>query len=216
MAQFVPGAISLDSFSFIFLAFHGEFHNSVIFIGRKTVLIWGSSVPLGVLFISLSIAFGMAIHGLHWAVLGFLENYYAEGDKLKKVYDTYWHNLRIVIQILLGPIKIVCEILQFLFEGKNLTEIAIDENITKISQDKEHAFQFLQDFYLNFAQFYAHTSYALTVSFLNFLIFCFICSFNLERVGILILIYLIAGYFFVIARIQIASLFTGENNLKSP
>jgi hypothetical protein len=75
------------------------------------------------------------------------------------------------------------------------------------------AFNFVQDFYLHFAQFYAHTGYALLISFI---------SLSILKIGIdlpiisgiwLMILYFLIGLFFVIGRIQLTTLFIAERAL---
>ena len=175
------------------------------------------------IFLALSLGAGMAIHGLHWAVLGFLEYHYAEKDdgkisKLKPVFETFWHNWPPIIQIIVCPIKIVIEIFHFLFTPKTLSEIAIDENIPEISNEKIDAFKWLQEFYLYFLQFYAHTAYALVVSLalmIGSIIFSHGLEFSVQCIFSALAVWLLCGFFFFISRIQIASLFKAENKLKT-
>lgn len=150
----------------------------------------------------------MAIHGLHWGVIGCLEAKYGS------LADSYWHNCRILFHILFGPIKEILEIGEFLLYKGGIEELAVDENVTNIKQEKMEAFHFLQDFYLHFSQFYTHTSYALIVSFLCLLPFVIVFESTWNRILLLLLIYTISGFFFVIGRIQLTSLFTAENELE--
>jgi len=98
MAQFVPGVIAIFSGSLLFTMFtEVNTHH----LGDAVILtmdIWAGSTRRILIFIALSIGSGMAIHGLHWAVLGFLESYFSP----KATYETFWHDKRVFIQILLG------------------------------------------------------------------------------------------------------------------
>jgi hypothetical protein len=119
------------------------------------------------------------------------------------------------MQILLSPIKISWEVLAFLFTARKIRDIAIAENVPAIDQNKMEAFNFLQDFYLNFSQFYAHTSYALVVAFIAVGIASPFLGFSWGLVVLLACIWVASGYFFVISRIQLACLFFAENELRS-
>jgi hypothetical protein len=224
MAQLVPGIIAIYAVSFAFIAFSEKEPLSIEILARNAVGIWSSTLTELLIFLSLSLGAGMAIHGLHWAVLGFLESHNAKQNnngtkKLNRVYETFWHNWRPILQIIVGPIKIVTEILLFLFTPKNISEIAIEENIPEIPNEKIEAFKFLQEFYLHFLQFYAHTAYALIMTLL-LIIISIIFSPGLEcsakcLVSALI-VWFACGFFFLISRIQIGSLFMAENKLKDP
>ncbi|MCK4809777.1 MAG: hypothetical protein KAS99_02425 [Candidatus Omnitrophica bacterium] len=213
MAQFVPGAICVLGIGILFI------HSPEI--GRLTLLaafqeslnFWTLSTITKLIFLTLSIGAGMAIHGLHWAVLGFLETFNLKDDKKNKsISETFWHNWPIFLQVLVGPIKIILEVLAFFFLGKGIDSVSIEENVPDISKDKMGAFQFIEDFYLHFAQFYAHTSYALLIALITSTIVCI--KFNFVKCGIIILIYLFCGLFFIIGRIQLTALFKAENELK--
>jgi len=152
----------------------------------------------------------LLIHGIQWATLGYLESKHQSVLKLR------WHNnVRLINQVLIGPIMIIWEILRLVFGAKTIKEVGIKENVTKIDDQKMAAFHFLQDFYLHFAQFYSHTSYALVICFISVLVFIIHAGFTYPRLAILIAIYLLCGLFYIIGRIQFQSLFKGESELVS-
>ena len=223
MAQLVPGLVVVYAFSFAYVSFFGTEAATIEKVVKSAINVWNVSVESLLVFLILSLGAGMAIHGLHWAVLGFMEYYYAERKdgkiiNLKSVSDTFWHNWRIIFQIVMGPIKLVWEIILFLFSKQKLNEVAIEENIPDIPLEKMEAFKFLQDFYLHFAQFYAHTAYALVVLFV--LVFAGILwspglVFSTRCVLFAVAIWLTSGCFFLISRVQLASLFKGEYQLRN-
>jgi hypothetical protein len=157
----------------------------------------------------------MTIHGLHWAVLGFLENHFADTSKTpaepRAIFKTFWHDWPIWSQVLIGPVKLTVEIGLFFVKGKGIEEAAIEENVPRIPRDLFQGFQFIEDFYLHFSQFYAHTSYALVVLFISLFCFSITNGFSDRRAVILSASYLFAGLFFVLGRIQLAALFVAEN-----
>jgi len=211
MAQFVPGAIVTFSLGFLYLGLTSTQANSVVTISKDVLASLDSPLSIQLIIIGLCIGSGMLIHGIHWAVLGFLETHaWVKGKKFKAVAATFWHDRPLILQFILGPIKICVEICLFLFCSTSIKKVAIEENVPKINKDKMDAFQFVQDFYLHFAQFYAHTSYALLLSFLSFLVFVLITSLSLQRIGLLAFLYLTSGLFFILGRIQLQSLFKAE------
>jgi len=212
MAQFVPGVIVVFSGSFLFSMFTEV--NS-LHLGDAVILtmdIWGESTRRILIFIGLSIGSGMAIHGLHWAVLGFLESFFSP----KATYETFWHDKRIFIQLLLAPLKIIWEICLLLVKASSIKELAIEENVCSLDYLKIDGYKFLQEFYLNFAQFYAHTSYALLLLFISIFIsalFSSVLSFSCLLLIVLVFSWLLCGFFFIISRVQFAALFRAERSL---
>ncbi len=191
---------------------------------RAAIGLWMQSVELQIVFLALCVGAGMTIHGLHWSVLGFLESFSEtkdehdddenggeDEDNGTSIFD-YPHHVYIplIVQILLGPIFLVLEVLALLVFGFSVGDIAITDNAPKVRDGKMAAFTFLEDFYLHFSQFYAHTAIALVFA-LPPLIFVSVQE-GFQRHGLLLcgFVYLLAGLFFVIGRIQLASLFNGE------
>jgi len=216
MAQFVPGLLSVVSVSFLYISL-GEVKPSISEQLSSTISCWTASGPLQVAFALLSVAAGMLIHGIHWAVLGFLEHQYRQpkndGFEPGPVAKSFWHDRRICVQILAGPLKVTIEILWLLICGRNPRDIAIAENIPRIKGDKIEGLKMLHDFYLHFAQFYAHTSYALVAILVSLATYFAATRLSWLRIGILVLVYLLSGLFFVIGRIQLGGLFKAENEL---
>lgn len=228
MAQLVPGMIAVVAISLLFLDKEPAAIDliSTLTSGMK---FWTSSTQQSILFVFLSTGAGMAIHGLNWTIIGFLESYAFrtateerkkalgienDEDELLSLRDNSWHIRPIYQQLLAGPLRLIFETILFIVTARNLNEVLMDENVDKIHKDKIAGFEFLQDFYLNFAQFYAHASYALTL-----LVICsgfyFICSAAPKMdLWIILGVYLLASYFFLIGRIQLSSLFKSEAKLK--
>jgi len=228
MAQLVPGMIAVIAVSLLFL---NEEPGAIDLISTMTVCMefWTDSTQQSILFVFLSTGAGMAIHGLNWTIIGFLECYAFrtatnerkqeleienDEDQLLSLRDNTWHVRPIYQQLLLGPFRLIQETFLFTVKARNLNEVLMDENVGQINKDKMAGFDFLQEFYLNFAQFYAHTSYALTL-LLGSSVFCLITGAAPKADSwIIIFIYLLASYFFLIGRIQMSSLFKGEVKLK--
>jgi len=216
MAQFVPGVITVCSLGLLCGAYSLEEHDSIVKIAKELSK-YLSSVEAKLMFIALCTGAGMLIHGVHWAVLAFLETVFrkekdGEVDR-RAIYETFWHKLPVFLQVLLGPIIMLFETLGFLVLGGKIKCLATSENVIYIRNDKMGAFNFIQDFYLHFAQFYAHTAYALLIAFVSLLIF--VWSFGTPEKGIclLIIVYVLTGVFFVVGRIQLATLFIAEHEM---
>lgn len=229
MAQLVPGMIAVIAVTLLFL---NAASNSSDLLSALTVAMkfWTNSTQQNVLFVFLSAGAGMAIHGLNWTMIGFLESYaFREAtperkkelgiendeDELLALRDNPWHIRPIYQQLLAGPLRLIYETYLFIFKAKNLDEVLMDENVGQIHKDKMAGFDFLQEFYLNFAQFYAHTSYALTLLLASSFYYFITSSAPKSDIWAIMFIYLLASYFFLIGRVQLSSLFKGEGKLKS-
>ena len=205
MAQLIPGAVAVCSVVFLYAAFTLDTDNTIKDIVYEALWQWRLTLLEKVLFAALCTGAGMLIHGLHWAVLGYMERYRDRTTremKEREIYETFWHGFPIYLQILLGPIKIIIETLGFLFNNQTLHDVTTQENVPEIDKDKMEAFNFLQDFYLHFAQFYAHSSYALIISLFSMVIF--ICFFGPTIMRFFLL---------AIGRIQLSTLFIAEHQM---
>lgn len=219
MAQLFPGVIATFAVTIFVKSFLLPYPNGIIDSLNQAICFWEAPTRRIVVFVLVSTAFGMAIHGLHWSVLGFLENRERRKNplaELRSVHSSFWHDLPIIIQIILGPVKIIFEVTWFLFKGRSLSLIAIEENAPNVKSDKVEVFSFVQDFYLHFSQFYAHTSYAtllLFISLLTSILFIPTIYFGFWLSVFLVTIWLSIGYFFIVSRIQLASLFKAETSM---
>lgn len=217
MAQFVPGCVAVVAISMVF-NFCDPSVTHFISLMSLSFDVWFDSGTKQLMFVFLSMGAGMAIHGLNWAMLAFLESYFGRDsgvpDDLLPLRDNPWHSRRIGVQLLFGPGWLVYEIYLFVTKARNLNEILVDENVGLIPKDKMAAFDFLQDFYLSFAQFYAHISYALVLFIFPSLIFTLMHQ-SFSDLEILICLYFMASYFFLIGRVQMSSLFKAETKLKA-
>jgi hypothetical protein len=211
MAQLFPGAILLLSIS---VAFRGVFMNSVVLrvCIEDAINYWTANTSRVVFGSCLSVGLGMAIHGLNWSVIGFMEGQKSDGQEAT-IYKSFWHEKRVIIQILLGPIKMSMEILKFLWQGKELSKILLTENVNDVPKEKWDAFIFVQNFYLYFAQFYAHTSYALLFVLITLAEFTLLGHSKLDTLVLMAIVWIATGGSFIISRIQYGSLFTAEYEL---
>lgn len=210
MAQLFPGAIAVFAISFAYSAVYSEQPNSVLLTADGILRAWAGSTPAHQLFLlGLCIGVGMLIHGLHWATLGALE-FQFNGS----AFNAPWHGGRIVWQTLLGPLTIGREISRLFVRGKHIRQVSIEDNATQMHHDVMGQFEFVQDFYLYPAQFFAHTGYAFLVVFTS--VFTFIVAKGLtpRRMVLEVLAYVMAGLFFVLGRVQLRTLFYAEKQLR--
>ena len=205
MAQFVPGVIVVLSISLLFSA--SDFIESgwMLEVISSACGWWLGSTAHILFFIMLSVGAGMMIHGIHWAVLAF----HAKDRCNLKV--CYFPEKPAWFHVIVGPPMIAAEMFILFFH--DLTHLSTRENVGNVDKDKMQAFNFLQEFYLNFSQFYAHTSYALFAS--TILLIALIIGFNayLEYWYLPLLLYIFTGVFYLLGRIQMLTLFASEREL---
>ena len=215
MAQFMPGVIAVFSLVIIYFTATDSAPNSLLGTASAVMALFGGPAVHQLTLIGLCTGAGMTIHGLHWSVLGFLENHFADTSKTppepRALSKTFGHDWRIWSQVLMGPLKLIAEIFLFFLKGEGIEEAAIQENVPRVPRDQFQAFQFIQDFYLHFSQFYAHTSYALVALCGAVSAFSLSNGFTIRRVVVLGALYLLSGLFFLMGRIQLAALFVAEN-----
>ena len=209
MAQLFPGAVAMLGASFLYWQATHRLPDSLLGSVQIAVASWGQLSTLAQIFLAAScVGLGMLIHGLHWAVIGYYE---CRGDG-KAVFDSFWHKRLLFLQVVGGPLKIIAETGLF-FGIDDIRKATVSENSTSVNKDLFANFEFLQDFYLHPAQFFAHTAYALLIWVSA--VIAFVASYGLteRRALILAAIYLFCGLFFVLGRLQLRSLFVNEEEL---
>lgn len=210
MAQLFPGAIATTAATLAYLAWDRRLPASVVTAVDQLLENWSHGTSAHHLFLlGLCIGFGMFIHGLHWAALGALEK-----DGKVSVFSSRWHRWPIVFQVLLGPLRMFFELI-CLGSTVSTKAASIHENVPQIGQDQMMQHEFLQEFYLYSAQFFAHTAWALMSALMALGVFIGKYGCNDRRVTLLSMLYVATGSFFTLARIQLCSLFRGEAELKS-
>jgi len=175
--------------------------------------LWFSSSKSTVVFLFLAGGVGMFLHGLSWIVMAWLENH--EGsNQVTPVRKSFWHEKPLIFQILIAPIKMVGELV-WVTLAPSIDKLAMEESGTYISPQDKPLYDFFQDFYLYFAQFYAHTAYALLFSIPCLVWTWAIIGFTWRRTLLLLFAYFLTSIFFLISRVQFASLFKAENVLRN-
>jgi hypothetical protein len=208
MAQLFPGTLTVYSISFTYFAFERDFPNSLLIAADRTLTIWGNSpVPHQLFLLGLCIGTGMFLYGLNWAVMGHLEERYGS------IFDSYWHDWRLWLQVLVAPIKLPAETIQLFVETKHIRNASIEENLPRIPADRSPHFEFLQDFYLYNAQFFSHTAYGILSCLLALVGFSMANGLTIRRAALIVLLYIAVGLFFILGRIQFRSLFAAEQEL---
>ncbi len=211
MAQLFPGAVAILSITCPIKARLLPASSSMSELFMTVGNYWFHSFRSTVIFLFLSGAMGLLIHGVGWTTMAWLENHDPHDNK-KSIRTSFWHKLHLGIQIFIMPPKMLIELLWVLC-APNLDLLRMEENAASIRAEDKPAFDYLQDFYLYFAEFYVHTSYALLLSFLFLLCTWLIMGFTFSRLLLLALIYLGTSIFFLIGRIQFLTLFKAEHGL---
>jgi hypothetical protein len=231
LAQLVPGAVAVLFVSMVVAAYawqSGEPSGAVLL--RSALEQWsfrhGYQV---VIFLVCSIGAGLLIHGLNWTVLAWLENGsdpLANGDEqptgtddgmpLNPVSSSFWHEWRIIWQVLLGPVKMTYEAASLPFQACGISALVMDENVTKIRASDEPLFNFVQDFYLYFAQFYAHTAYALLLGLacLGWSLWVMGVAWA-EALVLMVALYLLTSVLFLLGRVQYTSMCGAEWDIRN-
>lgn len=204
MAQLVPGGLSVLALFMLVTAIQHPGFEALRTLADYCLTTAFSSVPASILSLGTSVAFGMLLHGVNWAAIGYGEVIH------KTIFDSKWHSRRLFVQVLLAPFQIISECWMLAVGAKSIPQAGIRENVVKLGSDRMQQFQFLQDFYLHFAQFYAHASYALLVAFAAQAGLLFVMGTTLWRLILAAATYLLAGMYFVLGRIQFYSLFRAE------
>jgi hypothetical protein len=209
MAQLFPGAVAVLSAFFLYMTVTSNQPDSLLISMRSIIISWSALSITAQLFLAgFCIGAGMLIHGIHWSVVGYYEN-----KTGKAIFDSFWHKKRLIWQVLLGPPKIVGETSIMFWDVRDIRGAGVSENVPKIHKDLFPHFEFLQEFYLYFAQFFAHTAYALVISFLSVVSFIVANDFTLRRLVVGFAVYVACGVFFVLGRLQLRSLFAAEEEL---
>lgn len=208
MAQLFPGAVAVFAVGFTYTTWKAPYRGSALATAQSVLEAWAkATVPQQILMIALFIATGMFIHGLHWATLG------AQESKRSVYEDTFHQNTLLWLQVLGGPFRLLRECAHLFFTKRDLREVRMDENVTRIDKDHMEQFDFVEEFYLASGQFFMHVSYALAVMTLSVLSFILAYGAHWQRVMLLLLAYLFTGVFFLLGRIQLCSLFRAEEEL---
>lgn len=207
MAQFLPGAMVVIAMTCVVISISSLVPNTLDTMVQGVTGRWFNNPLMSIFFAFIAVAVGMVIHGLNWIVLAWLEKKYDSSRK------SFWHKWPIIIQILLAPIKMILEVLWILL-APNIDILTMKENAPNLHSEQMQQFNFLQDFYLHFAQFYAHCAYALLVITLSSIICCLQHP-SWLRLALTITLYLLTSVFFLMGRIQLGSLFKAEEELKN-
>jgi hypothetical protein len=216
MAQVFPGAVLLFALGFAYFAIDRRFpETSLLDAADQLLWTWGkATVPQKVFLTVLCIGAGMSIHGLHWATLGALEHRRDPKEgKLMRVFDAKWHQWPIGVQMLLGASLLLWETGILLFRARTISNTAIEDNVFAVDGKGSYAHEFLQDFYLHSAQFFAHTAYALVGAIVAIVTYIALYGYTGRRLAIAVTAYFLASGFFVLARLQLCTLFNAEREL---
>lgn len=228
MAQLFPGAVSVFAMTFAYFTYRGELPNRIVLAVDDILKKWEGGGNASLLFLTgLFVAFGMLIHGVHWSVLGMLERI-DPPPQPRQLFEVPWHQQPIWMQLIKAPWRLLCE-LCLVGKRPGLFQTCVRENVAGVKSDWMKQHEFMQDFYLHTGQFFAHTAYALMLCILALIFYVVRFSLDVQtlrtdgilftygltgpRVTLFALLYLGASTFFVLARVQLGTLFAAENEL---
>jgi hypothetical protein len=225
MAQLFPGAVTVFALTFAYMAFDGSLPNGIVAAVGTVLSTWENGSTAHRIFLAgMFLACGMLIHGIHWTILGTLEQEWSLGkSKLdpepKSSFDFERDRTSLAYQFLIGPFRFFHE-LYLVIRRRGVIRAAGRENVARIDDCWMKQHEFMQDFYLYPAQFYAHTSYALICCLLALLGFMarfgsggFTYGLTPRRAFLFVLLYMASSAFFILARVQLATLFRAERDL---
>ena len=210
MAQLFPGATAVTSVSCAFVTFVNGPQSGLLRLFSMIGDMWFASLKGTVVFLFLSAAAGIFLHGIDWMTLGGLYDKYPEAG----VRDFRFHKRPIAFQLLMAPLNMIYE-LGILISRKHLDSVTVGENAPYVDSGLLPTLKYLQDFYLHFAQFFIHMSYALLVSLIMFTLIIRRMGFTTQRAALLVLIYFVLSAFFLMGRAQLHILFSSERVLVS-
>ncbi|HEX5735269.1 MAG TPA: hypothetical protein VF131_20740 [Blastocatellia bacterium] len=225
MAQLFPGAVTILAFTCPFVAWRTDHYPTTLVELFRTVadkwFVWPRSV---ILMLFISAGMGMVIHGIDWMVISMMQ--YKKNDPSPEdvsvlrdstpVHHFMYHKWYTGLQIIVLPVIMIIELF-FLLTARDLGKLMQRENIPSIHPNHKQNFDFLQDFYLYFAQFYLHMGYAFLFSIFPLVSALIAIS---KRSGQpiyywpIIACYFGSSIFFLIGRVQIATLFNAERQIR--
>lgn len=209
MAQLFPGAVAVLAVTLAYFAYQRDLPDSVLAGIAEILKTWNSaSVAQQLFLLGLCVGLGMLIHGVHWTVLGSIER-----DGKVSIFNVKWHAAPFALQVLFAPFRLVFEVIALLFVRGGIKTMGIDENVPRVHDKLMKQHEFLQEFYLYPAQFFAHTAYALLGVEMSLGVFLYSYGVTPRRIILAAIIYLGMSAFFTLARCQLVTLFRGEGEL---
>lgn len=201
MAELFPGALLLFALSFFYFSLPPTVSPSLYQEVNVVIAAWETgSVLRSLVLLGLCFGAGLFIHGLQSAVAGALEARFGSAA------DSYWHDKPIWVQVIAGPVKIVREVIELLFLTKGVGAAATGAGVGTTDAAKIAGIEIAEDRYLHIGEFFVHTAYAIVFSFVALGTFMIFGGVSLRRLLLLVLIWLAAGLFFVLGRIQLQSM----------
>src|SRR5215218_7590271 len=131
MGQLFPGIIAVFGIAFTYFAVENYLADGVLSTATFVLETWnGAQLGQQLFLFGLCVGVGMFIHGLHWASLGALE------CRIRgSAFNSYWHDKLLIVQVLLGPIKLVRETTELFFFTKHIRDTRLEENVPEIHKD---------------------------------------------------------------------------------
>jgi hypothetical protein len=210
MAQLFPGAVIVFSINFVYFAFGTQAPCGLLATADHVLTLWSSaSVAQQLFLLALCVGAGMFVHGLHWAVFGYLENKAEDG----RLFRAYWKDYSLGLQVLTEPFHLTIKTVEPFLRAKSIRDMVLEENVPNIHKDHMKQFEFIEDFYLYSAQFFCHTAYSLLAVVAAVTAFGILYGPTWRRFVLWLLSYFLCGVFSLLGHIQLGSLFAAESDL---
>jgi hypothetical protein len=208
MAQLFPGSLIIFSIAFVYLSSITASSAGILSMANQVLALWANaSITQQLLLLALCIGAGMFAHGLHWAVLGYLEK------KNETFFKSSCWDCALWLQVIVAPAKLIIETAELFLCAHYIKDITMTENAPNIHKNHMKQFEFIEDFYLYPAQFFCHTAYSLLAVMVAIAFFAARYGFTFRRCFLYLLVYLLCGIFATLGRIQLGSLFGAEEDL---
>jgi hypothetical protein len=219
MAQLFPGAVTVFAITFAYMSFEGRLPNAVVASVDLILNTWAAGTTGHKLFLAgLFIAFGMLIHGIHCMNsccfmrssrmrATFSRTAERTTPRRRATSNSSWKNR-------VGPMR-SWNASRVRSRGRSNIEWGIGLVARHSCSMAPRIVQYT-------AQFFAHTAYALVFCAFSLLAYvgrfdlsagAFTYGFTVRRFFLLLLLYATSSAFFVLARVQLATLFRAEQDL---
>src|SRR4029077_16587213 len=127
MAQLFPGSVIVFSIAFVYAVSQGSAPNSILATADRVLTLWNSdSVPQQLFLLALCIGAGMFVHGIHWTLLGYLEN------KNKSIFNSYDCTLPFWLQVVIAPVKLILDTVELFLLARHIKSITLTENAPNV------------------------------------------------------------------------------------
>jgi hypothetical protein len=155
---------------------------------------------------------GVVLYWFNWLLLARLEQQ-AEASDLSGLEHLPWHKRPPLIQILVWPADIACEVAILFLGTPSFDKMIRKERISRIPPEKWSQFSWIEDYYLPFALFLSNLQFAMLPVLGTISIVYLYSGFTFRRVIVLLGTYFVIGLIRLLARQQLISLGRAEKDL---